>query len=444
MVQLPEEILPLIFSHFRITADPRFRRDDRIKLETLVNLSFASKTFNRVASCILYSTLDVQTHAKLRMAMKTIMRRPNTAKLVQSVHLSAWETKSDLEMRNGQPLPAEDDLRTQMRDAANSVHLPEDLREQLRDGISEGVPDAEVALLFCLCTNLRLLHFITPMSISASLAMRVLQEKPEDQAGEKERPLGHLHEVNVEHWDTEGSTNLTDIAKLLQQPTLEIFRGQKLACTEETTFPPELCLSLKRIHLNWSLVDASGLEKLLTACPELETLTIQWGGATVGMSRIEYGRMSQSLRNHGKGLKTLRLRPENAESCDSSFDTASPLGSLRDLKSLRILAVPCNALIGDAAARQLQPQWLVDTLPENLRTLRITDADDEDDEAEAFDAQLMELLRDERFKELSTIRVNRSAAFTFADDLEEAGWDDDDSNKFWVILKRRQDAAAQN
>ncbi|KXL50384.1 hypothetical protein M433DRAFT_151233 [Acidomyces richmondensis BFW] len=443
MVQLPEEILPLIFSHFRITADPKFRRDNGTKIKTLVNLSLASKTFNRVASCILYSTLDLQDHAQLRMALKTLLCRPKTAILVQNLHLSAWETKSDLEMRNEPSVPAEDHLREQMRNATNSILLPESLRKQLRDGICEGVPDAEVALLLCLCTNLRFLHFITPMSISASLAMKVFQGKSEDQTVQEERLLAHLYEVSVEHWDTEGSTNLAEITCLLQHPTLEIFRGQKLACTEETIFPPHFCFSIKRMYLEWSLVDASGLEKLLMACPNLETLSIHWGGATIGLSRIEYGRMSQSLRNHGEALKTLRLRPENAESFDSNLDTESPLGSLKDLKSLRLLAVPANALLGDANRRQLQPKWLVETLPENLKTLRITDADDDDDEVEAFDVQLVELLRDQRFKELSTIRVNRSTAFTYTEDLEEAGWDEE-SNKFWVILKRRRDGEAQS
>lgn len=440
MAQLPEELLSQICSYLRIAAEPGARRDDRIKLSTLASVSLASRALSRAARPHLYRTLSIDSCdycARSRPIISALLQRPETARLVQHLHTETWQTKAELRLTNAQPVPAQSALRTQLLAAAGSLEATPRSRRELQDGLREGLDDAEYALLLRLCTNLQVWKAHAGYAVQESLVFATVREAVANQAlgGSPltSRPLQHLREVEIRHGDTEGATDLSSLADILRLPALEKFKGHMLSCNESTDLPKSLQSMVKRIHLTFSLLDGSGLEKLLSACPDLETLSVQWGSSIVGVSRIEYDRMGAALRQRGTKLKSLRLRPEDAVTLDDNPDTRPPLGSLQGMTSLRMLAVPYTTLFGgpDISSDQ-SPDWLRETIPVSLRTLRIADADDE--ESAELDAQLLEVMRDEQFRELSTIRVHRGEPFS--EDAQDAGWDDSESTKFWVVLKR--------
>lgn len=365
---------------------------------------------------------------------------------MQQLYAGSWSTKEELDLSRQHATPAPEELRSALRTAAGDTSLPRTARQRLDAELEEGVEDAEVASLLLIVRNLQLLNCSAGYHASRSLVFTVLQHAP----------LNQLAEVEVANSDTEGTISADDLVAVLRLPALETFRGHMIDLNAESSGAvTQVHSPLKRIYLDWSLLDAAGLDRLLIACPELETFSMRWGSAIVGTSGIEYARIGQALRSHASKLKNLRLKPEEAEVFDRNLDRASPLGSLKGLVALRLLAVTYGSLCG--ATPETAPNYLTWILPHSLRTLRIADAEVEepseasDDEGEdenenededgtetvSLDVQLLEVMRDENFAELSTIRVQRGGGFTLSKEAEDLGWTDE-GGKFWIVLKKQR------
>lgn len=441
MAQLPEELLSHICSYLRITDASWNAGKKQTNLATLASISLASKAFNRVARPHLWHTLDIGPHVQngyWRRLVSSVLQRPDTARLVQYLHTHSWEFRwvSAPPGYHGERLRAA--LEPQLQSTIDGLPCSPEFKQNLQTGMEEGWEDADYALLLWLCTNLKKWELDSPHPVEESLVFAAIREAVADQtlvsSEQTPRPLQHVREIKIEHGDTENSTDLGNISDVLRLPALDTFRGRMLSCDHDTTsFPQSLRSSIKRLFLDFSLIDGNGLRTLLTACSDLETLSIQWGSSIVGPARIEYDRMGQALRQYGRKLKTLRLRPEEAETFEDDEDSYPPLGSLKQLTLLRTLTLPYVALFGGAdLSGDRSPIWLRDVLPASLKTLRIADADVEEDEV--LDAQLLEVMKDEQFEDLSTIRVSRGEPFS--ETAQNVGWDDSESNKYWVVLKR--------
>ncbi|KAK5123401.1 hypothetical protein LTR85_002833 [Meristemomyces frigidus] len=329
-------------------------------------------------------------------------------------------------------------------EAVDHLHISTKLKHDLQAGLREGLGDAERALLLWLCTKLEIWRTYCPFEVDESLVFAVIREATSNQSlggGPRPRPLQHLREVSIN--ETESSRDLADLADVLMLPALVTFRGRMLRCDECTALPESLQSKVKRIYLNHSLLDGMGSAKVLIACPDLETLSVQWGGSIVGKCWVEYDKMGEALRQHGTKLKNLRLDPEEDLMPDDDPDVCPPLGSLKALTSLRLFSAPHAALFGGCEVTRLNsPEWLRETLPVSLRTLEFPDANDE--EAPDLYERLLEVMRDKQFEELSTIRVNRSVPFTenaandvgWSDSESSAVWGGSESKHDWVVLKR--------
>ena len=438
MAQLPEELLSHICSFLRIGAGSKASSDDPDKLSTLLNISLANRALNRAARPHLYHTLHVIPSENLRSVLRTLSQSPETARLVQHLYTEAWMSRSELEVTQSQPNPAESDLRAQLLDAVDGLQVSSTLRQEIHDGVERGLEEAELSLLLCLCVNLKFWETESCYRFEETTVPKVIREAEVNQGADGEvptmQPLQHLREVDIAHADTEGYMELTELEGIFQLPALETFRGRMLKCDSLTELSEGLRSKVKQIYLESSLIDGFGLQTLLHACPDVQTLSLHWGNSMVGVSRLDFDAMGDALRQHGTHVSTLRLRAGEAFTLDSNAETLPPLGDLKPLTSLRTLTVPYAALLGGSDVASEQPQeWLQEVLPSSLKTLRVTDANN--DYWEEFDEQLMEVLRDERFEALSTIRINRPEAFT--EDAEEVGWDESGTNKFWVVLKRK-------
>ncbi|KAK3664870.1 hypothetical protein LTR22_004176 [Elasticomyces elasticus] len=238
------------------------------------------------------------------------------------------------------------------------------------------------------------------------------------------RPLQQLLEVKITYSEYEGCLNIDELPSLMQLPMLDIFR-------------------------DWSLLDGAGLERLLTACPELEALSMHWAPATTGAPAFKNRSLGRALRNYGSKLRNLRLNPRDAER--DRLDQDPPLGSLREIESLRLLEVTYHALCGHNL--ETRPSYLKQVIPFSLRMLRIAAADpaknhevlddESDDDVEdsrlttvsVLDVQLIEVMQDSRFAELSLVKVQRRDGFTLSGQARGLGWSDE-SGKFGVILKK--------
>ncbi|KAK5717829.1 hypothetical protein LTR15_008670 [Elasticomyces elasticus] len=432
MAALPEELLQQVFSQQPVSSD----------LSTMANISLANRTCYRVVKPHLYHTLSLghcsQTRRR-RDLLQTLLQNPDTGTLVRSFYVEGWEMEPTFllpEVWRPEPMPH--DLMSDALVAVDGAGLPISLRDPFRLQLAGGVedaPDAEIALLLLLIPNMRFLAISLVYYMQESLFMCMIQH----------RPLHQLSEVNVEHWDTEDSSSMDGLVALLQLPALDTFRGRAIDCNaESSTLLAPVHSTLKRVFLYMSLLDDGGLQNLLLACPDLETLSVHWGPETIGETSIDYSAIGQALREHGHKLKSLHLTPEDVD-FPEDMDINSPLGSLTELTALRFLDVTYHAL---CAAKDTSPDHLRRILPHSLRTLRIDakdassgEDDKEADETNHFDLQLLEIMRDEHFGDLSTITVERGGTFTLSEEAKAAGWNDDESGESGSVLKRqgRQD-----
>lgn len=433
MVHLPEEILERICSHLRTDAEKHVER--KTKLATLLNVSLASKTFNRIARPEIYHTIDLINHIeRLRPLLSIILSQPKLDALVREIHVGNRETHR----REDVSYHVEPKLEVPVERLPPSQRLREGLLQRLK----EGFEDAELAVLLSLCYKLEVLHFYTPFE--DTLVSRVMAEglavAPSSLLDEDDkRPFRHIRDVHVEHCDTEYASGFDELIPLLKLPALHTLRGWALQVDEGMQSAARLTSTVKRILLEDSLVDAEGLEGLLPVCPALEVLSIHWGSATVGDCEMDFDRMAAAINRHGSRLRTLILRPEEAE----GDERRSSLGSLKSLRELRVLEIWGPVLFGYFGEDDRPPSThLVDILPCTLNTLEITPVDDE--HAELQDEMFWTLMNDGRYQELTTIRVNRNKLFS--QDLAESDWDDSESNNFWddeswsssfwIVLKR--------
>lgn len=458
MALFPQELLHHIFSQLQNYARPGHIEDahDRLRLKTLASAARVSKSCHRIVLPMLYYTLDIRANNRLRPFLSTCIRRPHNADMLRRLHLPYWTTQQDLEINPGAPgvvLTAANELDTFVA-ATRDLALPKHLERRMVAGLRKGLDDAEVALLMALCPKLELLDFVAVYNIRQSTTMAVIEEaiasqKPllpsaHSSAGGRQ-PLSRLNSfsrlrsISVEHWDTEGFTDLAQINPLLRSPALEILKGFAVRCDSDLDFGPVSLVSIKRVDVRKSLIDAAGFTKILSACPRLEVLSVEWGSATVGDCEIKYDTIGDALREHGTSLRKLILKPQEAFYFEQ-WDAQAPLGNLKALSSLELLSVPQEALMtiddsdesNEGSGAQDSQNVLVDVLPNSLSTLKITECDVDD--PGFLDGQLSRLMADDCFASVQAIRLERGEPFGM--DAVNLGWDDKESNRFWVVLKR--------
>ncbi|CAJ2514205.1 Uu.00g023240.m01.CDS01 [Anthostomella pinea] len=440
MPQLSEELVQLIFSHLRVSTSAPNKRGqiDRVGPKTLASACLVSKTFLRVAQPELYHTLDLRYYGSPRRLLTSIAHRRELAACVRKVYIESWATQEDVDNEGPTTSPPEPALASEFSQLVEAIAFSTPLQDRLLVGLRDGLEDAEFALLLASCWNVEFLQFSAVFDLPSTLTAEVVRAAS-TQANDTTRynpPLRRIHELHVDHWDTEDSTDLADLSGFLQLPALETLHGNMLSLGEESE--PLPTSNLKQVSLQWSVFDASGFSNLLSACPQLTSLTVEWGGASVGESEIKFDEIGAALRDHGTALRKLRLDPKDAEEF-SGEEHDAPLGDLTSLTSLRSLTVPQAALLGentlddeDGEDSDMPPSFLASTLPHSIETLRILLCDNED--VKTLDEQLWHLMSDKEFSALKAIRMNRSEKYSRVP--TQLGWSDPSSNKFWVVLEK--------
>ncbi|KAK4560671.1 hypothetical protein LTR86_005249 [Recurvomyces mirabilis] len=392
MAQLPEELLQHTCSYLRIECSPKSQAEDKLRLATLANFSLASKACKRSAEAHLYFALDLRNNpfARLRPFLVTLASRPSLRALVQRIHNDFFETQRDVDSGNAETEAPPADIGTQMTSLANSIP-DDDLRDRITPSLAKGIQDAELALLLCSCPNLRLWETVAVNRMDQTLCMAVIRAAaPGDQATHTP-PLQQLSEIRVSHWDTEGAVRMPKIQILLELPALKTFRGRMICCDETNPITSKHSSTLERLYLDESVIDEAGLKSLLPTLPHLETLSVHWASSIVGTCDLSFVALGGVLRSHGKGLINLILKTSDA---NVHRNASIPLGDLRPLEQLQA----------------------------------------DNDTAEALDKQITALISDSAFANLTTIKINRSDEFTM--DVSDIGWDESESSRFWVTLKK--------
>lgn len=470
-MHLPDELLQRIFECLYISGncdrcDPPNYHDDKLILETLSNVSLASKSFSELARPALFRMLDFQRVGTTRLwsVLRILCQNPKYCTYVQVITIPTWEVENG-ETVDGDLLLSQD----QVDLVLERLELPEDILVRLKEGLTEGFPGAGYSLLLALCTKLRRLVLDCWYSWGEDLfATSFLERIPfltlnGTNASAALMPYQCIEEVEVSHGNFEEPTTITNFANLLSLPALRTLQcGQVSFDTTEDDFDlPNTTSTVQHIQAWGSLMNGPGLEKLLRACPALRTLAWDWGNGSIDESNFTFPQLGNVLRRHGTDLITLVLDSENISDEHHEEQRDKPLGRLSALSKLKHLHLTLNALFQDPDNSDdfddeedghgpTEPsvandnEYLVNILPPSLETLRIGSAgigvDDQD--MELHDSQLLELMHHPSFKNLIRIEIHRRVRFS--KDLSGTKWQatqepphDSEGCEPWQVLQRR-------
>ncbi|KAF2768051.1 hypothetical protein EJ03DRAFT_135716 [Teratosphaeria nubilosa] len=411
-----------------------------INLTTLASFSLASKACNRAARASLHYTLDIREarSSRLRPFLSTIIQHPDAVALLHELYTDGIQTERDLERGHAKPSALPAGFLASCKAVVEGLAVSTQLQKRVASGLEKGLQDAELALLLCLCPNLRLWDLVAVHRFDETICMAVIREALQIRRLSASMPLQHLCEAKVSHWDTEGAANMTEVQPILALPAFRTFQGHMVACDQETPLTSPGPLKLRHAYFQESILNAIDFECLLSACPHLETLSVHWGSAVVGRSEIDWIGIGAALRRHGKALRNLTLKPEEAFCSEGLEDVPGPLGDLTALESLRMLSLPLDVLVRQP--KDLDNNWLANRLPVSLETLRLTEGAAEDNDVAALDAQLSRIMVDTRFASLSTIRIqcieDTEGRGSFLEEVQELGWHALESTRFWLVLKK--------
>lgn len=431
MSDLPEELLQQIVSEFDAHEfeghENTLYGNFYIYQRTLLSLSRVNKQFHRLAQPLLYTSIASKWHNGpwALQLLRTLLEQPKLADLVQSVRMAADMFEHEDESTPSEELEHWDaELNSQVtervEEISNYSHLSERLLESLKNGNKATCYNgaACMALLLFIAKNITFLHLSIPFRWDECFVAEIAEDlgrlsHAPDATNAKpamlRSVLPHLKTLEIEHWDTEMSTDLGRLSNLISLPSLEVLRGHMVSLVLEDNEPygnGSWPLNFETIDLTSSLMDASGLEMLLRRCPNLQHLSVEWGGAIIGDCELDWPQMGDALRQYPKSLKSLRLDASMSCAFEYAEPPFQPLGDLSPLVRLEKLAVHGICLLGEKDEDlNVSASDLAKVLPESLVELELLSwyIQGVEDNRERLKIILSELKDDERFEALAII-----------------------------------------
>jgi hypothetical protein len=191
--------------------------------------------------------------------------------------------------------------------------LPEDKRHEAmyqltEDGLYTGSNNnIQVDIICSLCPNLEgleaIIDYFDVFRFSAPNFM----------------PL--LRRIALSHADTELGIDLENVAALFRAApniTHAVFHMvNRCSKLDDVTLP-----KLTSLEFQSSTFDEPSLVKILSVCPNLETLRYEMGGASVGYEQFSIGEAQDAILAHAPNLKSLSLEAGDNDNWDEEWNAA--------------------------------------------------------------------------------------------------------------------------
>lgn len=365
-MHLPNEILLGIFDHFSISLPdythtwglPPFPE----KLHTLARLCRSSKQLREQAEPILYRRIPFGDARNRKLLFRTLIERPHLRALVRSIQLHETEIPpSELLplLEAARPsLDISDDLAkqllTDLRIGQSKWHLLDEYEPAEDDGDSRGyyrTRHVEIHFALLLLPGLDLLELASWYDLGP-LMFEMLGRSPGSAIGDPENTphLSYLRELRIHSEIQEQRLGLIP-AGLLTLPNIQSLQAQKVywdfhdierRCTGAY-------LNVRNLNLVDSICNGPALGDMLSRCPSLRDLRIEWGLSNDEWEdELDFGSIGDALRRHGQGLEVLELdcREAYPYAYEYDEDDLGYIGSLRELARLKKLTLPLDMLIG--------------------------------------------------------------------------------------------------
>ncbi|KAI4593833.1 hypothetical protein KJ359_008874 [Pestalotiopsis sp. 9143b] len=417
---LPDEMLMHIFSYLRVpeSSSGYEHRTSFYQLASFLRgLCLVSKRLRPIAQRLLHYSIPSLRETQRYLLLRTLVECPDLANSVRAIDL-------------GETYNSASEIQDLFELARPRLNISDNLAEKIIGDAEEEEIGSDYSFILLLVPNIERLDLACWYGMD--LTMHDLIKGTRDSSNGAAVPLGRLREIWLRHGDTEGCTTLEPLG-LLALPTLRTLRGHALEWTtelqpeidpeteetdDEKQYAPRL--ALEHIDLKWSLCNEESLENMISRCPDLKTLRIEWGSATVGVDDdLNFDGIGHVLREFGGKLEELMLDCRRAFMYEDLGEATFEIGSLRELSRLRTLVLPHNILVGqgkDTADRK--PLKLQDVLPTSLETLRLFEVHHDE---RALDDQLYEMITSKKWDNLrKVIMLGREDPFYH--DLAEYGW----------------------
>lgn len=265
-------------------------RRSRDRVTTLSSLCLTSRALNSLATRHLYHFLNCEEQWWLLAA--TLLARPDLAQFVRelSVHRPSRVTRP----RCAPEVVAffNDQFRifsAAMLEAGETVN-PALLEDGHRFSRSDNVP---LDILLPLCPRLSRLD----ASLWYADAFRFLRP----------RSLPRLQRVSLSHGDDESGFSFDKIARLFRAAP-DITHMCFWSINRCRHVEPGCLAKVTSLDLECSAFGYSDLVKILSACPNLETLKYEMGGSMVGVEQFDLCEIRKAVLAHAPKLKHLQLR----------------------------------------------------------------------------------------------------------------------------------------
>lgn len=352
-MKAPEEIWLKIFSNIQIdhdwTRSPWLSGiSPREAQHSLATLCRVSKTFHRIAQPLLYGSLFVDFITRKHLLFRTFCERPDLSLLANS--LTIGDNFIGYE-------PGTCDA---FRSIQGTLGLPSELETQMLERGKNEEAHALISMALALVPNVKRLDVVIPYESDLLISLFDLSTAnlSNDTIGGHGPTLGQtggrpplcfkdLSELTIRHWDTEYAVDVWAAKSTWRYPTIKSLNGFMTDWSPSDVAAPEKT-GLRHIYLVRSLIDGESLSTLLSVCPDLESLEINWGDSTVGDSELDFSAMGNALRQHRRGqskLRVLKLDPSEAFSYEEHLEEGR-VGSLQELKCLTELTIPYHVLVG--------------------------------------------------------------------------------------------------
>lgn len=393
---------------------------------TLAAICRTCKQLNNVATPLLYqafvkpkSTLrwrdkPSQRVGNLRPFLRTIVERPDLAKLVKIVYLGPWEMH---DFRAIHTIP-DRRLRDMFTQSIVNINIgPE--QDKWVDDLLSSQEDAEVALLLCLLTDV----------VDLSIKLAPCSERRESKRNfyfcevfkEALTSSPRVHNFKeLKHISLHSHDMLDDecvefaypsLSRIMCLPSLEAFHGHGVLdyWTDHETYP--VYSSIHSIKLRECSVTIPAIRKLVASCTKLDTFDLDYNDRDqmdmiTGNHQMIPKEIAQTSPITWQGiLDTLHPQKDHLKVLRIEADACIPLQGLKwyeedvfteevahniimrslpDFTTLRDISIPHMALLGPddwtlekgkaiSFPRPAQAD-LVDLLPSSLESLTITDS----------------------------------------------------------------------
>lgn len=416
---LPTELVEQIFS-------------DVTDTKTLASVCRVSKLGKRVATPLLYHSLGIADES-LYTGDKNLCGRKTTRK-ARSLQL---QCRTLIENRELGKHVAE--IRQYMNDhvfrhqhgmriippkkcrrvLSKDIELPPRVVNAIMDGLSDEdstgqTDEAYFVLLLALCPQVTVLRLEGGVGVMRALprvgtTLRTVYEITQDRRNEAyTRPASGIYTIQKIHLTSLGDRRrlgAEDLVPLLQLPALQYVTADCLHPSISKGSGSNAFFvdsSVKTISIEQCFAKDEDLEALFMACPNAESLTIEWGSRQDNYRRFDWSQIGDLIMDHMPNLKHLsfdhyadldpneRNTEEMMAMMDDDFLKSAHLpglGSLKDLEQLETLSLSNIALFGTHNDDEFRPQEL--------------GFNDDDDDYQDVEKHTLETLLPDSLKELT-------------------------------------------